>query len=82
MIISPANRAAQVEEYYFSRNNRRLDAMRKSGVDVINLGIGSPDMPPADSVVKTLAEAAALPNVHGYQPYTGRRALRLGSAEG
>lgn len=81
MIISPANRAAQVEEYYFSRNNRRLDAMRKSGVDVINLGIGSPDMPPADSVVKTLAEAAALPNVHGYQPYTGIPQLRQGYAE-
>ncbi len=81
MIISPANRAAKVEEYYFSRNNRRLDAMRKSGVDVINLGIGSPDMPPASNVVKTLADSAAQPNVHGYQPYTGIPQLRQGYAE-
>ncbi len=81
MIITPANRAAKVEEYYFSRNNRRLDAMRKSGVDVINLGIGSPDMPPAPNVIKTLADSAAEPNVHGYQPYTGIPQLRKGYAE-
>lgn len=81
MIISPANRASKVEEYYFSRNNRRLDAMRKEGVDVINLGIGSPDMPPAAAVVKTLAQAAELPDVHGYQPYVGIPQLRRAYAE-
>lgn len=81
MIISPANRASKVEEYYFSRNNRRLDAMRKEGVDVINLGIGSPDMPPASAVVKTLAQAAERPDVHGYQPYVGIPQLRRAYAE-
>lgn len=70
-----------MQEYYFSRNNRRLDAMRKSGVDVINLGIGSPDMPPADNVINTLAEAAKLPNVHGYQPYVGIPELRSAYAK-
>ena len=81
MIISPANRASKVEEYYFSRNNRRLDAMRKNGVDIINLGIGSPDMPPSAEVVKALAENAARPDVHGYQPYVGIPQLRAGYAE-
>ncbi len=81
MIISPANRASKVEEYYFSRNNRRLDAMRKQGVDVINLGIGSPDMPPAPAVVQALAEAAGRPDVHGYQPYVGIPQLRRAYAE-
>ena len=81
MIISPANRASKVEEYYFSRNNRRLDAMRKAGVDVINLGIGSPDMPPAPKVIQALADSAAQPNVHGYQPYVGIPQLRQGYAD-
>ena len=81
MIIAPANRISSVEEYYFSRNNRRLDALRKSGVDVINLGIGSPDLPPADEVIETLANEARKPNVHGYQSYTGIPELRKGYAD-
>lgn len=76
MLLQPANRISNVQEYYFSRNNRRLDAMRKSGVEVINLGIGSPDMPPADEVIEALSEAAKNPNVHGYQPYLGIPELR------
>lgn len=81
MIISPANRVSVVQEYYFSRNNRRLDAMRKSGVEVINLGIGSPDLPPAPKVIETLAREAKNPNAHGYMPYVGVPALREGYAQ-
>lgn len=81
MIISPANRVSVVQEYYFSRNNRRLDAMRKSGVEVINLGIGSPDLPPAPEVIETLAREAQNSNAHGYMPYVGVPALREGYAE-
>lgn len=76
MIIEPAKRVSVVQEYYFSRNNRRLDSLRKSGVEVINLGIGSPDMPPAPKVIETLASEAANPNAHGYMPYVGIPALR------
>ncbi|MBP5366519.1 MAG: aminotransferase class I/II-fold pyridoxal phosphate-dependent enzyme [Bacteroidales bacterium] len=81
MIIPAAQRVSNIQEYYFSRNNRRLDAMRKAGVDVVNLGIGSPDMPPADSVIATLAEKAKAANVHGYQPYVGIPELRKAYAD-
>lgn len=81
MIIEPARRISNVQEYYFSRNNRRLDAMRKSGIEVINLGIGSPDMPPADDVIDTLAQAARNPGAHGYQPYVGIPELRQAYAQ-
>ncbi len=81
MIIEPSKRANTVQEYYFSRNNRRLDAMRQAGTDVINLGIGSPDMPPADEVIETLANEARKPNVHGYQSYVGIPELRNGYAQ-
>lgn len=80
MIIEPAKRVGTVQEYYFSRNNRRLDAMRKSGVDVINLGVGSPDMPPADEVIEALAAEARKSDAHGYQSYVGIPALREGYA--
>lgn len=81
MIIAPAKRVSQVQEYYFSRNNRRLDAMRQSGIDIINLGVGSPDMPPADNIIETLAKSARSDTAHGYQPYTGIPALRQGYAD-
>ena len=81
MIIAPARRAEKVEEYYFSKNNKRLDAMRKSGVDVINLGIGSPDLPPAESVIEKLSTVAHRDDVHGYQSYVGIPALRKGYAD-
>ncbi len=81
MIIEPAKRVSNVQEYYFSRNNRRLDAMRREGIDVINLGIGSPDLAPDEAVIETLAQEAHKSNVHGYQPYVGIPALRNAYAQ-
>jgi len=71
-----ADRLAGVEEYYFSTKLRQIDEMNKAGKNVINLGIGSPDLPPHPDVIKTLAEEAAKPNQHGYQNYKGSPVLR------
>lgn len=75
-IGSVANRLAGVEEYYFSKRLRQIDEMNKVGKNVINLGIGSPDLPPHPDVIKTLAEEAKKPNQHGYQSYKGSPVLR------
>ncbi len=50
--------------------------MNAAGKGVISLGIGSPDMPPAEEVVETLCREAHNPNGHGYQPYVGIPELR------
>jgi aspartate/methionine/tyrosine aminotransferase len=42
----------------------------------INLGIGSPDLPPHPAVIKVLQEESAKPNVHAYQSYKGSPVLR------
>ena len=55
--------------------------MNAQGADVINLGIGSPDLPPSKEVTDTLAEAAADPKGHGYQPYVGIPQLREAFAQ-
>ncbi|WP_187270946.1 pyridoxal phosphate-dependent aminotransferase [Neolewinella aurantiaca] len=75
-IISPAARLGETKEYYFSIKLRELAALRAQGKDIINLGIGSPDMPPAPEVVAALTETAQRPDVHGYQPYAGLPVLR------
>ncbi|TXF89859.1 aminotransferase class I/II-fold pyridoxal phosphate-dependent enzyme [Neolewinella aurantiaca] len=75
-MISPAARLGETKEYYFSIKLRELAALRAQGKDIINLGIGSPDMPPAPEVVAALTETAQRPDVHGYQPYAGLPVLR------
>lgn len=50
--------------------------MNAEGKDVISLGIGSPDMPPSESTIQTLCDAARNPDGHGYQPYVGIPELR------
>jgi aspartate/methionine/tyrosine aminotransferase len=48
---------------------------------VINLGIGSPDLPPPEEAVNVFRKSVLQPNVHGYQSYTGIPELRNAFAE-
>ncbi|MFZ4860685.1 pyridoxal phosphate-dependent aminotransferase [Sphingobacterium sp. Mn56C] len=81
MEIEVAKRLKQTEEYYFSKKLREIDEMNKAGAQVINLGIGSPDLPPHPDVIKTLNEQAALGSTHGYQNYKGSPILRQAMAD-
>ena len=74
--IQPAERLSTVSEYYFSRKLKEVAAMNAQGLDVISLGVGSPDMPPAASTVETLCHEAHNPDGHGYMPYVGIPELR------
>jgi LL-diaminopimelate aminotransferase len=76
MTISPASRMNLVQEYYFSTKLKQIAEMRASGIDVLNLGIGSPDLPPSDSTISALSESAQKPQNHAYQSYVGIPALR------
>jgi aspartate/methionine/tyrosine aminotransferase len=55
--------------------------LNKAGKNVINLGIGSPDLPPHPEVIKVLQEESIKPNVHAYQGYKGVPALRNAFAQ-
>jgi LL-diaminopimelate aminotransferase len=74
--MAVAKRLEGVGEYYFSQKLREIDDMNKAGKQVINLGIGSPDLPPHPDVIKTLYAEALKPNQHGYQNYKGSPVLR------
>lgn len=79
--VAPANRLDGVSEYYFSKKLKEVAQMNAEGKNVISLGIGSPDMPPAEEVIRTLCDEAWNPNGHGYQPYVGIPELRKAFAE-
>jgi LL-diaminopimelate aminotransferase len=51
------------------------------GIDVIDLGIGSPDLPPPDHVRQALADAVLQPNTYGYAHQQGFPTLRSAFSE-
>lgn len=81
MQLKTADRLNGIGEYYFSQKLREIDSLNKEGKSIINLGIGSPDLPPHPDVIKTLQEEAAKPNVHAYQSYKGSPVLRKAMAD-
>ncbi|WP_235296763.1 pyridoxal phosphate-dependent aminotransferase [Portibacter marinus] len=81
MIVKPASRLDHVQEYYFSHKLREVTQMNADGKDVINLGIGKPDLPPPLAAVNALNASANDESNHGYQSYTGSPELRAAFAE-
>jgi LL-diaminopimelate aminotransferase len=81
MIISPADRLRQVGEYYFSKKLEAIAKMRASGIDVISLGIGSPDLTPSPSSIDAASRALHQEKNHGYASYRSSLELRKAMAE-
>jgi len=71
-----ANRLNQVSEYYFSTKLAEVRALEAQGKDIVNLGIGSPDLPPSPKVIEALNLALVNPGAHQYQPYKGTADFR------
>jgi len=71
-MIQEAIRLNAAETYYFARKLAEIREMNSvNKVQVINLGIGSPDLPPHDNVIKALQSAASKADAHAYQSYKG-----------
>jgi aspartate/methionine/tyrosine aminotransferase len=81
MEIKTANRLKGIGEYYFSQKLREIDALNKAGKDIVNLGIGSPDMPPHPEVIRVLQDESSKVNTHAYQSYKGSPVLRKAISE-
>jgi LL-diaminopimelate aminotransferase len=79
--MKTSKRLEGIGEYYFSKKLREIEELNKQDRQVINLGIGSPDLPPHPDVIKTLQEESAKPNVHAYQSYKGSPVLRRAISE-
>lgn len=75
-LIPVANRLQGVEEYYFSKKLQEIRDRNARGEDIINLGIGNPDLMPPDDAIRQLIHTSVEQGVHGYQAYRGTPALR------
>lgn len=80
MKISPANRISNIKPYFFAGLEKTFAELRKTGMQVIRLDIGSPDIPPQNFIIDSLIEAVQRPDVHGYGPSGGSPSLRAAFA--
>ena len=74
--MQTAKRLEGIGEYYFSMKLREIEELNRQGNQIINLGIGSPDLPPHPDVIRVLQEESAKHTTHAYQSYKGSPVLR------
>ena len=75
-----AARLRRLPPYLFAQIERKIAEKRAAGVDVISLGIGDPDRPTPDLVVRAMQEQVARPDTHQYPSNRGRASFRASVA--
>jgi LL-diaminopimelate aminotransferase len=74
--IEQADRLKQLPPYLFAELDRKKAEARERGIDVIDLGVGDPDLPTPDNIINKLTEASREPRYHRYPSYTGMNDFR------
>jgi len=77
----PSPNLAKIPPYLFTALNIKAEEARKKGVDVINLGIGDPDLGTPPMIVKALQDAVADPVTHNYPGTKGTPDFRKAASE-
>ena len=75
--MKPSNRINSVSEYYFSKKLAEVKKLQDQGNDIINLGIGNPDLLPHLNVLNKLAISSLQDESNKYQSYRGLPELRI-----
>ncbi|HWJ72524.1 MAG TPA: LL-diaminopimelate aminotransferase [Kaistia sp.] len=78
--MSEFHSVRRLPQYVFEQVNRLKASARAAGADIIDLGMGNPDLPTPAHIVQKLAETAARPDVHGYSASRGINGLRKAQA--
>jgi alanine-synthesizing transaminase len=73
-------RIDRLPPYVFAEVNNIKAEARSRGKDIIDLGMGNPDMPPAPHIIEKMREVALDPNAHGYSASKGINGLRKAQA--
>ena len=81
MKIEVAQRIRELPPYLFARIDELKNEQKAKGVDIIDLGIGDPDLPTPPHVVAALQRAAENPAHHRYPSYAGMMELRRAAAD-
>lgn len=76
MNIKWAKRIEDLPPYLFAEIDKKKNQMIEKGVDVIDLGVGDPDIPTPNYIIDALKKAAGDPTNHTYPSYVGMRTFR------
>jgi LL-diaminopimelate aminotransferase len=80
-LAAPSQRLEAIPPYMFAELERRIEAKRDEGIDVISLGIGDPDTPTFRYIVEAMREAVGDPEAQRYPSNRGRREFREAFAD-
>ena len=80
MRIKKAKRIEELPPYLFAEIDRKKREMAKSGVDIIDLGIGDPDLPTPRPIVEAMKRAIEDASTHRYPSYRGMPEFRASVA--
>ncbi len=81
MAFEKAQRLKQLPPYLFKEIDRKKAEVRARGVDIIDLGVGDPDLPTPPHIVEALKKAAEDPGNHRYPSYSGMNTFKDAVAE-
>lgn len=76
-----SDKVKNLPPYLFSEFQRKKKELEANGVDVIDLGIGAPDLPTPEFVVGKLVEESRISANHGYSTYSGNLEFREAVAD-
>ncbi len=69
--MKKANRISKIPPYLFVKIDKKKEEIKKRGIDIIDLGVGDPDKPTPEYILKKFHEAVDDPKNHNYPPYNG-----------
>ena len=74
--MQPAARMSNLPPYPFARLGKRISELKKTGMDIIRLDIGSPDLSPTPEIIRALENSVEKAETHGYPGFTGTPEFR------
>jgi len=81
MDVKWAKRIADLPPYLFAEIDKKKNEMEAKGVDVIDLGVGDPDLPTPEHIIDALKVGAENPENHQYPSYQGMASFREAVAD-
>src|SRR4030042_4044626 len=74
--FEPAARLKLIPPYLFKAIDEKKEEVKARGVDIIDLGVGDPDLPTPQFIVDKMKEAVQAPRTHRYPLYSGLNLFR------
>jgi len=80
-MVKPASRVEKIPPYLFARIDKKKAEARSRGIDLIDFGIGDPDIPTPKNIIEKMKEATEDPKNHRYPSYEGMLEFRQAVAD-